>query len=96
MYALDPDTGEPRPRWCSWIGEGAVGAATDDRVFAEVPAPDEADVSGREVQTFRSDTGAATWQFRASEWVGAPAVVDGAVVFTTGRGDVCAVGGDQQ
>ncbi|MFC7200460.1 PQQ-binding-like beta-propeller repeat protein [Halospeciosus flavus] len=96
VYALDPDTGEPRPRWCSWIGEGAVGAATDDRVFAEVPAPDEADVSGREVQTFRSDTGAATWQFRASEWVGAPAVVDGAVVFTTGRGDVCAVGGDQQ
>ncbi len=35
VFSLDAATGEPTPRWCSWLGTGSVEAVTPETVLVE-------------------------------------------------------------
>lgn len=91
VFALDPDTGEPSPRWCSYMGEGTAHAAGPEAVLVEGP-PAEGPAAGHAVGALTRETGRATWQFRADRLVAPPAVADGAVYCVTAGGAVCALG----
>ncbi|MFB6169796.1 MAG: PQQ-binding-like beta-propeller repeat protein [Haloarculaceae archaeon] len=84
VYALDPDTGDPEPRWCSWLGEGTVSAAGPDTVLVETQHGD--------LQSFERETGDATWQLQGNGRTRAPALGAGAAFVTTTDGTVCALG----
>lgn len=92
VYALDPDSGEPEPRWCSYLGEGRVSAAGPEGILVGMPAG-EGPGAGHAVQAFDRETGRATWQFRSDRRVGSPALADGVAYLLTADGAVCAVGG---
>lgn len=91
VFALDPDTGEPAPRWCSHLGEGTARAAGPGAVLVEGPPAEGAD-AGHAVGALTRDAGRATWQFRSDRLVAPPALADGVVYLVTAGGAVCALG----
>lgn len=93
-FALDPGDGDgaPEPRWCSYVGEGAVTAAADGHAFALHSGP--SDVSPPpQLIAFTARFGEATWGYAARERALPPAVLDGGLVTTGRRGTVAAFGG---
>lgn len=89
-FALDRTGGEPSPRWCSYVGEGAVAAAAGEQAFV-VREDDFRNPSVRLV-AFTDRFGDAVWGWATSEAVLPPAVLDGAVVAVTRGGTVVALG----
>jgi outer membrane protein assembly factor BamB len=85
--------GPPAPRWCSYVGEGAVAAAVDGHAVA-LQSGDEGDgaVPTRLV-AFTRRFGEATWGFASAERALPPAVLDGGMVIANRLGTVAAVGG---
>lgn len=95
-FAIERTGGEPTPRWCSYVGSGAVTAATDDIVLTTMSlgsGPDRA----QSVVAFTADLGASPWAIEGGShpqaWVNPPALVEGAVVVTTRGGTMVAIGG---
>lgn len=86
VFALDTDSGEPAPSWCSRLGEGTAQAATPDAVL--VGTDDD-----RALQQFTSQFGEVGWRLRASSRIRSPAVGTDAVFVTTDRGQVVALTG---
>ncbi|MFB6071208.1 MAG: PQQ-binding-like beta-propeller repeat protein [Halanaeroarchaeum sp.] len=95
-FALDRTDGEPRPRWCSYVGEGAVTAATDGLALGLTDVGEGPDAA-KSIVAFGADLGDARWAIeggsRPRSWVTPPAVLDGAVVVTTRGGTTAAIGG---
>ncbi|MFB6103405.1 MAG: PQQ-binding-like beta-propeller repeat protein [Haloplanus sp.] len=92
-FALDRSgDGAPEPRWCSYVGEGAVTAAAGGYAFAlqdggsERPTPVQ-------LVAFTERFGEATWGYATAERPVPPAILDGGVVTVTHRGTVAALGG---
>ncbi|MGM0397867.1 MAG: PQQ-binding-like beta-propeller repeat protein [Halobacteriota archaeon] len=95
-FALDRTDGEPTPRWCSYVGSGAVTAATADLALTTMSlgtGPDRA----QSIVAFTAGLGASPWAIEGGShpraWVTPPAIVDGAVVVTTRGGTTAAIGG---
>jgi outer membrane protein assembly factor BamB len=88
-FALDrTGDGAPEPRWCSYVGRGAVTAATGGHAFAlRSASPDDRLIA------FTERFGEATWGYAPGDRALPPAILDGAVVTVTRRGVVAAVGG---
>ena len=92
-FALDrTGDGAPDPRWCSFVGEGAVTAAAGDHAFAIQSHAGDRPTPPR-LLAFTARFGEATWGYRSTEPVVSPAVLDGGVVTATRDGTVVAVGG---
>lgn len=95
-FALDRTDGEPEPRWCSYIGSGAVTAATSELALGMLSL-DEGPTAVRSIVAFSRSLGDSRWAItagdRPQEWLTPPAVVQGAVIATTRGGRVVAVGG---
>jgi len=88
-FALDrAGDGAPEPRWCSYVGEGAVTAATGDHAFALQSGSTTSDLVA-----FTERFGEATWGYAAANRPVPPAILDGGVVSVTDRGTVVALGG---
>lgn len=83
--------GAPEPRWCSYVGEGSVTAATDGHAFALRSGSTEPGAS--RLVAFTERFGEATWGYAAADRPVPPAVLDGGVVSVTRRGTVAAIGG---
>ncbi|WP_251342825.1 PQQ-binding-like beta-propeller repeat protein [Haloplanus halophilus] len=93
-FALDRRAeGAPEPRWCSYVGDGAVTAAAGGHAFATGSGSGDRRAPPR-LLAFTARFGEATWGFRSVEPLLAPAVLDGGVVTATRRGTVVAVGGE--
>jgi outer membrane protein assembly factor BamB len=91
-FALDrTGDGAPEPRWCSYVGEGAVTAASGDHAFALQSGSTEPE--GPRLVAFTERFGEATWGYAPTDRPVPPAVLDGGVVTVTRRGTVAAVGG---
>lgn len=94
-FALDRTDGKPEPRWCSYIGSGAVTAATDDVALATLSLGEGPDAA-QSVVAFSTALGQARWAIeggsRPRDWVTPPAVVDGGLVVTTRGGTTVAIG----
>lgn len=94
-FALDRTDGQPSPRWCSYVGQGAVTGATDDLALAILELGEGPDTP-YSVVTLSDDLGDAPWAVvggsRPRDWVTAPALVDGAIVVTTRGGTTVAFG----
>lgn len=95
-FALDRTDGEPTPRWCSYVGSGAVTAATEDFALTTTSlgtGPDRAP----SIVAFTADLGASSWAIEGGShpraWVNPPAIMDGAIVGTTRGGTMVAIGG---
>ncbi|UWG48602.1 WD40/PQQ-like beta propeller repeat containing protein [Halanaeroarchaeum sp. HSR-CO] len=95
-FALDRTDREPTPRWCSYVGSGAVTAATDDLALTTMSlgsGPDRA----QSIVAFTAELGASPWAIEGGShpraWVTPPAIVAGAIVVTTRGGTVVAIGG---
>ncbi|MFW6384728.1 MAG: PQQ-binding-like beta-propeller repeat protein [Halodesulfurarchaeum sp.] len=95
-FALDRTDGEPSPRWCSYIGSGALTAATDD-IALGILSIGEGPNSVEGVVAFAAPLGESLWAIEGGShprsWVTPPAVLDSAIVVTTRGGTVAAVGG---
>ncbi|AKH98222.1 outer membrane protein assembly factor BamB family protein [Halanaeroarchaeum sulfurireducens] len=95
-YALEREDGEPSPRWCSYVGSGAVTAATDAMALT-ILSLGEGPKATQSVVAFSANRGETHWALEAGshprQWVTPPAVVDGAVVATTRGGTTVAFGG---
>ena len=88
-FALDRvGDGAPEPRWCSYVGEGAVTAAAGEHAFALQTGPGDP-----QLVAFTERFGEATWGYAAADRPSPPAILDGGVVNVTRRGTVVAVGG---
>lgn len=88
-FALGRDgDGTPEPRWCSYVGDGAVTAAAGGHAFAL-----RSGATDRRLVTFTERFGEATWGYATADRTLPPAVLDGGVVIVTRRGTVAAVGG---
>ena len=88
-FALGHDgDGTPEPRWCSYVGDGAVTAAAGGHAFAL-----RSGATDRRLVTFTERFGEATWGYATADRTLPPAVLDGGVVIVTRRGTVAAVGG---
>ncbi|WP_251328285.1 PQQ-binding-like beta-propeller repeat protein [Haloplanus pelagicus] len=92
-FALDRTEGSPDPRWCSYVGEGAVTAAASGHAFALQSGPGE-DRKPPRLLAFTERFGEAAWGYRSAEPLVSPALLDGGVVTATRRGTVVAVGGE--
>ncbi|MFT4890339.1 MAG: outer membrane protein assembly factor BamB [Halobacteriales archaeon] len=94
-FALDRTDGTPDPRWCSYVGSGAVTAATDGLALAILSIGEGPDAA-QAIVAFSKSLGQARWAIeggsRPRDWVTPPAVVDGAVVATTRGGTIVALG----
>ena len=94
-FALQRTDRAPEPRWCSYVGEGAVTAATDDLALSVLPIGTGPDAS-QGIVAFSESLGQVRWAVEAgsspSDWVTPPAVVDGAFVATTRDGTAVAFG----
>lgn len=84
VFAVDRTSGEPTPRWCSWLGEGTAHAASDDAVLVATD-------NDRSLQQFSSRFGEAGWELRAERRLHAPAIGTDAVFVTTDGGAVAAL-----
>ncbi|AZH26449.1 outer membrane protein assembly factor BamB family protein [Haloplanus aerogenes] len=92
-FALDRGgDGPPDPRWCSYVGDGAVAAAAGGHAFAlqsgssdQRPPP--------QLVAFTARFGEATWGYATAERPLPPALLDGALVSVTDRGTAVAFGG---
>lgn len=95
-FAIERDSGDPNPRWCSYVGSGAVTGATDSLALAVV-APSSGPDAVQSIAAFTADLGTVPWAIaggsRPRSWVTPPAIVDGAVVVTTRGGTTAAIGG---
>lgn len=91
-FALDRTDGKPTPRWCSYVGEGAVTAAAGGQAFTLVPTGGFGPTPRPALVAFTDRFGEARWGYSVRERVLPPAVVDGAVVVTERTGHVTAVG----
>jgi len=92
-FALDrTGDGPPDPRWCSYVGEGAVTAAAGDHAFALQSGPSDQRAPPRLV-AFTERFGEATWGYATTDRPLPPALLDGGVVSVTHRGTVAAFGG---
>lgn len=89
------DTGV-EPRWCSYIGDGTVNAATEDWALGLLSL-DEGPGSERSLAAFSTDVGSVPWGItsgsRSDTWLNPPAVLDGVLVLTTRGGQTLAVSG---
>jgi len=93
-FALDrTGDGPPEPRWCSYVGEGAVTAAAGGHALSLQSGSRERRPPVRLV-AFTERFGEATWGYAADERPLPPAILDGGVVIVTTRGTVVAVGGE--
>lgn len=91
-FALDRiDDGAPEPRWCSYVGDGAVTAATDGHAFALQSG--STGPGAPRLVAFTERFGEATWGYAAVDRPVPPAILDGGVVSVTHRGTVVALGG---
>jgi outer membrane protein assembly factor BamB len=91
-FALDrAGDGAPEPRWCSYVGEGAVTAAADGHAFALQSG--SRGPGTPQLVAFTERFGEATWGCATTDRPVPPAVLDGGVVGVTHRGTVVAVGG---
>jgi len=92
-FALDrTGDGPPDPRWCSYVGEGAVTAAAGGHALAVQSGPSDRRAPPRLV-AFTERFGEATWGYTTAERPQPPALLDGGVVSVTDRGTVVAIGG---
>ncbi|MFB6194946.1 MAG: PQQ-binding-like beta-propeller repeat protein [Haloplanus sp.] len=92
-FALDrTGDGPPSPRWCSYVGEGAVTAATEGHAFALQNGGNDRSPPVRLV-AFTERFGEAAWGFASAERLVPPAVLDGGVVTANRFGTVVAFGG---
>lgn len=95
-FALDRTDGEPEARWCSYIGSGAVTAATDDLALAVLQLG-EGPEAPQSIAAFSASLGEAVWAIeggsRPADWVTPPAVLEDTVIATTRGGTVVAVSG---
>ncbi|MFB6112809.1 MAG: PQQ-binding-like beta-propeller repeat protein [Halodesulfurarchaeum sp.] len=94
-FALDRTDGPPTPRWCSYIGSGAMTGATNGMAIG-VLSIGEGPESVKGVVGFTADRGETAWAVeggsRPRSWVTPPAVLDGALIVSTRGGTVFAVG----
>lgn len=93
-FALDRTDGEPEPRWCSELREGAVTAVAGDLAFGLRLGGGTSGRNGGRARLlgFEERFGNAAWGLASSEQLLPPAVVDGAVVTVDASGNVLAVG----
>ncbi|MFW6265699.1 MAG: PQQ-binding-like beta-propeller repeat protein [Halanaeroarchaeum sp.] len=95
-FALERTDGEPTPRWCSYVGDGAVTAATDALALTSTSLDSGPD-SAQSVLAFTTNLGESPWAIEGGShpraWVNPPAIVDGAIVVTTRGGTMVAIGG---
>ncbi len=95
-FALDRVENGVEPRWCSYIGDGSVTAATDERALSLLSLGDGPSAE-RAVAAFTAERGAVSWAVgggrRSDTWLNPPAVLDGALVLTTRGGLTFAVAG---
>jgi outer membrane protein assembly factor BamB len=91
-FALDRTDGKPTPRWCSYVGEGAVTAAAGGQAFTLVPTGGSGPTPTPSLVAFTDRFGEALWGYHVRDRILPPAVVDGAVVVTERNGHVTAVG----
>lgn len=93
-FAFDrTDGGPPEPRWCSYVGEGAVAAAADGHALALQSGGGFDDGPPARLVAFTRRFGEATWGFANPDRALPPAVLDGAVVVADRLGTVAAFGG---
>ncbi|WP_338738906.1 PQQ-binding-like beta-propeller repeat protein [Haloplanus salilacus] len=93
-FAFDrTDDGPPEPRWCSYVGEGAVAAAADGHALALQSGGGLEGGPPARLVAFTRRFGEAMWGFANSERALPPAVLDGAVVVADRLGTVAAFGG---
>ena len=85
--------GPPAPRWCSYVGEGAVTAAAADHAFALQGVDESGEGPPARLVAFTRRFGEATWGFASAERALPPAVLDGAIVVADRLGSVAAFGG---
>jgi len=91
-FALDRSgDGAPEPRWCSYVGEGAVTAAAAGHAFALQTGSTGPETP--QLVAFTERFGEATWGCATAARPLPPAILDGGVVSVTHRGTVAAVGG---
>lgn len=92
-FALDRDGTPPSPRWCSDVGDGAVTAATDDRVFGLQSPGGPSSEPQLGLVAFTERFGEATWGLAGGGGVLPPAILDGAAVVARRDGLVFGLGG---
>jgi outer membrane protein assembly factor BamB len=94
-FALDRDgDAPPDPRWCSYVGEGAITAAAGGHAFTLQSSPSD-DRTPPRLVAFTERFGEATWGYATADRPLSPALLDGGVVSVTDRGTVVAVGGGE-
>ncbi|WP_255151447.1 PQQ-binding-like beta-propeller repeat protein [Halorarius halobius] len=83
LFALNRGD-EPEPRWCVYLGEGSVDAASDGGPLVSMPAGEgpEAEFA---LQSLSRERGQGGWAFTASRRVPAPALSAGSAFLTTDR-----------
>ena len=95
-FALARVSDGVEPRWCSYVGDGTVTAATEDWALG-ILSLDQGPSSTRSVAAFSTETGAVPWAImsgsRSDTWLNPPAVLDGVLVLTTRGGQTVAVSG---
>lgn len=84
LYALDWAAGAPSPRWCTYLGEGHIDAASRAGPLVSMPA-DEGPATEWALQSLSRDRGQGGWALHATGRIGPPAVSAGSVFFTAGR-----------
>ena len=76
--------GQPEPRWCSQVRDGAVTAASDERVLT---------IQSNGLVAFTAEYGEATWRYPLEVSPQPPAVLDGGLISVLTDGTVVAIGG---
>jgi len=92
-FALDrAGDGPPEPRWCSYVGEGAVTAAAGGHAITLQSDPSD-DRTPPRLVAYTERFGEAVWGYATADRPLSPALLDGGVVTVTDRGTVVVVGG---
>jgi outer membrane protein assembly factor BamB len=76
--------GKPAPRWCSQVRDGAVTAASDERLLT---------IQSNGLVAFTAEYGEATWRYPLDLSPQPPAVLDGGLITVLTDGSVVAIGG---
>lgn len=94
-FALDPTSGTsaPEPRWCSYVGDGTVTAATDEQAYSLQEVSGPSTNSRVSLVAFTERFGEARWGLAGRQQALPPAVLPDAIVAARRDGTVLALGG---
>jgi|GEM_PF-1350682 len=97
-FALDRTASGLDSRWCSYVGDGVLTAATDGQVLGLLTLS-EGPGSERSLVGFSADRGDVPWAvtggLRSDTWLNPPAVLDEAFIITTRGGQTVAISGGE-